>query len=344
MEKREEIKDGVKQRLIEFMAEQITKEESFTDLKDEFIQEFLSKKTNTKPLISEDVQPLIDKLTSKVEQFRKNRFENKESTIQKIDNIKTGKEKLNLKQFIKETGNYSDTHKDILKLLEEKQEFYNVDSFEDPKLKYIFSDFNKEKFKNVNLGLIQKYIESYVPNSELYEFEIKEFTNGDNCYKTYDLANKLEKFKFSCSFVYNKEKEEKYIDRLFIDSAGLLLANDDLGIPFAVEAMEIMEKSQNFINLRKKAFLDTVISKTTQIIDKHVTENKGDDLGEAIRNGIKNFDDNSKSITHEVVQDAMRHTSKDARIPKVVKDGIVKPEIKKEINIKRQVKGNKKDK
>lgn len=266
MEKREEIKDGVKQRLIEFMAEQITKEESFVDLKNELIQELLTKKTIKRPIIDEAVESLFDKF-KQVASEKNKKFEfNREEFTKRINDIKTGKEDLDLKTFITDTGNYSDTHKDILKLLEDKgaQEFYTVDNFDEPKLKYTFSKFNTEKFKEINLESIQKHSDNYIPNSELCGFEIKEFINGENLYKTYELFNKLEKFKFSCSFVYNKEKEEKYIDKLLVDSAGLLLANEDLGIPFAIKAMEIMEKAKISIDLKNLESLNTVINIKTK--------------------------------------------------------------------------------
>ncbi len=59
MEKREELKDGVKQRLIEFMADQIVKEESFTELKNELIGELLVKKEIVAP-VQENLSRVLD--------------------------------------------------------------------------------------------------------------------------------------------------------------------------------------------------------------------------------------------------------------------------------------------
>src|ERR1035437_4714800 len=51
MEQRQKLKDSVKQRVIEFMAEQIAKEESFLDLKSELVDELLVKKEVVEPVI-----------------------------------------------------------------------------------------------------------------------------------------------------------------------------------------------------------------------------------------------------------------------------------------------------
>lgn len=59
MEQRKQLKDSVKQKVIEFMAEQITKEESFLDLKTELVDELFITKEVIEP-IEDDLGRVLD--------------------------------------------------------------------------------------------------------------------------------------------------------------------------------------------------------------------------------------------------------------------------------------------
>jgi len=285
MEKREEIKDGVKQRLIEFMAEQITKEDSFSDLKSELIQEFLIEKKIKNTITEKTTENLSDlrfkiknslddiiKENSKANTESKNRFDgtlfdkmakSKEETdkfiskkmdkqgdlIKKIFDIKTGNEPVNLKKFMDtELEKDSKTYSEIIELIEggKVKEIYAPENFTDYSLRYNYGKMTKEQkdeLVNTNLYLIKRSLEN-PQNDEFHNFEVKTFNEGENIRKEYLIENKIDKFKFVCSYVYNSSTNETYIDRLYVDSAGLLIQNEDLGTLFAIEALNIMSAAE----------------------------------------------------------------------------------------------------
>lgn len=85
MENRQEIKEGVKERLIDFIAEQISKEESFLTLKQEIIDEFLITKTVQEP----EQKPLEEFLESKVERVSYGDFSfDKDAVNKRLDKLR----------------------------------------------------------------------------------------------------------------------------------------------------------------------------------------------------------------------------------------------------------------
>jgi hypothetical protein len=304
MEKREEIKDGVKQRLIEFMAEQITKEDSFADLKSELIQEFLIEKKIKNNITEKTIENLSDlsafddivKKNSKVNTGDKNRFDgtlfdrmakskedadkfinektNKHGNlIKKIFDIKTGNEPVNLKKFMDtELEKDSKTYNEIIELIEggRVKEIYAPENFTDYSLRYNYGKMTKEQkdeLINTNLYLIKRSIENPI-NDEFHNFEVKTFSEGENIRKEYLIENKVDKFKFVCSYVYNSPTNQTYIDRLYVDSAGLLIQNEDLGTLFAIEALNIMDAAEK---IRKEGF-ETVKEKLSDLFRPEIPE------------------------------------------------------------------------
>lgn len=271
MEKREEIKDGVKQRLIEFMAEQITKEESFAELKSELIEEFLVGKRIKTPTIEKTVKDLSDitntglppmfesetrftdtlfdrmaESKKQADKFINDKASKNSELIRKIFDIKTGKDPVNLKKFMDtELEKDSQSYKDIISLIEgdNLKESYKPENFTDYSLRYNYrtmSDEQKKMIRDTNLYLLKKSLENKIDN-EFYIFDVKTFNQEENIRKEYLVENKIDKFKFCCSYVFNNQTKETYIDRLYIDVGGLLIQNEDLGVTFAVEAIRIMD-------------------------------------------------------------------------------------------------------
>jgi len=272
MEKREEIKDGVKQRLIEFMAEQITKEDSFADLKSELIEEFLVDKKIKNVVVEKTIDSLSDmnigsktladnkfsdystntlfdkmaKSKEAADKFINDKVDKQGELIRKIFDIKTGKDPVNLKKFMDTAlEKDSDSYKEIIDLIEgnKLKDSYNPESFTDYSLRYNYRSMSEEQKKHMrdtNIYLLKKSLENKIDN-EFYIFNVKTFNQGENLRREYLVENKINKFKFECSYVFNNETKETYIDRLYIDAGGLLIQNEDLGVPFAIEALEIMD-------------------------------------------------------------------------------------------------------
>jgi len=289
MEKREEIKDGVKQRLIEFMAEQITKEDSFADLKSELIQEFLIEKKIKNVVVEKTIDDLSDmrirsnafsntasltdtlfdrmaKSKEDADKFINEKTNKHGNLIKKIFDIKTGNEPVNLKKFMDtELEKDSKTYNEIIELIEggRVKEIYNPENFTDYSLRYNYGKMTKEQkdeLINTNLYLIKRSIENPI-NDEFHNFEVKAFKEGENIRKEYLIENKIDKFKFVCSYVYNSSTNQTYIDRLYVDSAGLLIQNEDLGTVFAIEALNIMDAAEK---IRKEGF-ETVKEKLSEL-------------------------------------------------------------------------------
>jgi len=296
MEKREEIKDGVKQRLIEFMAEQITKEDSFADLKSELIQEFLIEKKIKNVVVEKTIDDLSDmrirsnafsntasltdtlfdrmaKSKEDADKFINEKTNKHGNLIKKIFDIKTGNEPVNLKKFMDtELEKDSKTYNEIIELIEggRVKEIYAPENFTDYSLRYNYGKMTKEQkdeLINTNLYLIKRSIENPI-NDEFHNFEVKTFSEGENIRKEYLIENKVDKFKFVCSYVYNSPTNQTYIDRLYVDSAGLLIQNEDLGTLFAIEALNIMDAAEK---IRKEGF-ETVKEKLSDLFRPEIPE------------------------------------------------------------------------
>jgi len=275
MEKREEIKDGVKQRLIEFMAEQITKEESFADLKSELIQEFLFEKKIKNAVVEKTTENLTNlNLTNKLDgtflermaaskeqadQFINNKMDKQGELIKKIFDIKTGNEPVNLKKFMNtELEKDSTKYKDVIEMIEGDglKETYKPEVFNDYMLRHNYSEDVRTEMRKRNLFLLKRSLGNQ-PDGEFHIFNVKSFSEGDNERKEYLVDNKVNKFKLTCSYIHNTKTKEKYIDTLSVDSGGFLIQNEDLGVHFAIQAIELMDdantiKQESAKNIKEK--------------------------------------------------------------------------------------------
>lgn len=277
MENREEIKNGVKQRVIEFMAEQITKEDSFASLKSELIEEFFSKKetkTATKEEPSSDLSSLLtDRILSKkivppVDTFGASAIK-AENSLQAIKDrqLEFNKKIINAKLGLGVNQNIiniikglqdkdSSSYTDVFKYLSgENVPNYN-ESFIDPRLRGELSHGNIERLRDAAMVDLKEILSNPFAND--LEFVIKHNINGDNYSKSYVVNDKNKNFRLDCSYVYNKALNHKYIDKFSIDSKGILLHGEELEIPFAIEAMDLMTKAEKIREKAIKALERTV--------------------------------------------------------------------------------------
>lgn len=264
MEKLDEIKDGVKNRLIDLMAEQITKEESFAQLKDELVVEFFTKKVQNTKIVNRTIGNLFEEnfVTSRA----KNRFERRAEFEEDVQNIKSGKAPMDLRKFMStELDQDSSTYKQLFELLENDKK---IRPEFDELLTNIHNKERIDRIKNESLNTIKEFTESPM-DSNFGTFEVRSFNNGDNYYKTYSLQNKLKKFTFACSYVHNNVTNENLIDNLYIDSSGYVITNEELGITFAISSMEMLDKADS---LRQKAASFLKDTKENEIIPTEIME------------------------------------------------------------------------
>ncbi len=361
MEQRKEIKDGVKQRLIEFMTEQITKEESFVDLKNELIEELLIKKQIEEP-VKESLEEVLENAKQTEENlsniqrfgfpFNKQAIEDRLITMaeekglqqsfitkkrnakETIEQIQEGKLPSGLKGFTEDFDNKPDfneiyerfnnptssspllpknpINKKITVPRKKTSDYiitngYDGSNFTDYALKYKYTNSEKIAFR--------KSIVEFIKSNET-KFWVETFKNEPNFYKKYSLTNSSLRldapdnvtfgsarndFKLSISVIYNNITKSYYIDNFDCVLGSQFMMNTDLGLIFAVEVLQLMDKLDKENNLK---FAEDVF--------------KSVESAEPINE------------TTQVVREAMRQVSKNVRAPKVVRDGIVKPKRKAE--------------
>lgn len=245
MEQREEIKSGVKQKVIEFMAEQITREDSFSSLKSELITEFFSKKeikieNSSTPGNLSSFEFVATKAEDSLQKIKDRQAE----YYKKIIDVKLGKNtNINIQKIIKQLQDKDSTsYADILQQLDGKNIPDYNDFIIDPKLKSDFTEGNKQRFRDSSLSIMKEIMAN--PFSDTLSSTIRYYTNEHNYRKEYNVSDKNINFTFECSYVYNSITNQKYIDSILVDSKGFLLTGDELGIPFAIDAMELMDKSE----------------------------------------------------------------------------------------------------
>ena len=261
MEKREEIKDGIKQRIIELMSEQITKEESFADLKSEVIEEFFHKKETKTPVVNESPKPLTDTFSfvaAKAEDSLQKIKERQAEYYKKIVDVKLGKNtNENIQRLIKQLQDTDSTsYADILQKLDGRDIPDYNEFIIDPRLKSDFTETKKEELRVLSLDTLEKIMSN--PFSKTLEAKVSYFSNEDNYRKEYSAYDSEQNFRFECSYTYNKETNQKYIDKFSVDSKGFLLTGAELGIPFAIEAMYIMDQAEQ----KRQDAIDIVEGKT----------------------------------------------------------------------------------
>lgn len=245
MENREEIKDGVKQRIIEFMAEQITNEESFINLKSELIEELFYKK-ETKKIEPEPAKNLdtFTNVASKAETSLQKLKERQAEHYKKIIDVKLGRNtNENVQKLIKELQDKDSTsYSDVIEQLDGKNIPEYKDFFTDPRLNGLLTKEKIDAFKVNSMAALKDSLLN--PFSDNLSTRIQYHTHEDNYYKSYNVHDKEKDFKFDCSYIYNKNNNQKYIDKFQVDSKGFLLHGEELGIPFAIEAMELIDQAE----------------------------------------------------------------------------------------------------
>lgn len=283
MENREEIKNGVKQRVIEFMAEQITTEDSFAKLKSELIEEFFSKK-ETKPVIKDekptDLKTMLEnrflenKLVPPTDTYGASAIKS-ESSLQaikdrqasyykKIIDAKLGvgvnQNIINVIKNIQDKD--SKSYADVLDYLSGKNVPSYNNSIIDPRLKGELSHENIERLRTAAMADLKDTLSNPFAND--LEFVVKHDINEDNYHKSYFVNDKNKDFKLECSYIYNKKLNHKYIDKFFVDSKGVLLHGEELEIPFAIEAMDLMVIAEKIRDKAIKALERTVKQETSK--------------------------------------------------------------------------------
>lgn len=246
MENREEIKDGVKQRIIDFMAEQITREESFANLKAELITELFAKKTVTTKVVNESSQDLdtFTVVAAKAEDSLQKIKDRQAEYYKKIIDVKIGKgTNENVQRLIRQLNDSdSTTYSDVIEQLDGKKMMDYKEFIIDPTLKGDLTEEKKQNLRNLSLSALKKKLEH--PFTGTLEIDVLCQTNEGNYYKSYMAHDKIENFTFKCSYVYNEFTKNKHIDSFYVDSKGFLLTGNDLGIPFAIEAMNLIDEAE----------------------------------------------------------------------------------------------------
>lgn len=246
MENREEIKDGVKQRIIEFMAEQITKEDSFASLKSELIEELFTKKQTKTTVVKDGPTRDLDTfgtVATKAESSLQALKDKQAEFYKKIINAKLGiGANENIIKLIKglqdkESVSYSD----VIDQLSGKRIDSYVEHITDPRLKGTLTQATIARTKETVLKELKEVLAN--PFSSTLEFSVNNYINEDNFYKTYLVNDKTKDLKFQCSYVYNNSTNHSYIDNLSVDSKGLLIYGEELGIPFALDAIDLIDKA-----------------------------------------------------------------------------------------------------
>lgn len=247
MEQREEIKDGVKQRIIEFMAEQITKEESFIDLKSELVEELFRKKEIKAPIIKNE--PLRDLSTfsvvaTKAEDSLQKIKDRQAEYYKKILDVKLGKAtNENVQRLIKQLQDKDSTsYLDVLDQLNGKKVPDYNEFIIDPLLKTDFNSEKRQELQDSSLSTLKEILVN--PFSNSLEAHVNYYSNEENYRKEYSVFDKNQNFRFECCYVYNKATNQKYIDKFSVDSKGFLLSGDELGIPFAIAAMDLVDQAE----------------------------------------------------------------------------------------------------
>ena len=247
MEQREKLKDSVKQKVVEFMAEQIAKEESFLDLKSELIEElFIKKEVKTIEIKSDTPVNLsaFELIATKAEDSLQKIKDNQFNSYKKLIDIKLGRN--TSEKTIKLLRQLQDkdltSYADIIEELEGKKIPAYNDFIIDPKLKFDFTEVQKQKARKSSLGIMKEIMEN--PFSDTLNSTVRAHSNEDNYYKEYNVNDKSKNFSFECSYVYNNATKQKYIDKLSVDSKGFLLNGEELGIQFGISAMELIDQAE----------------------------------------------------------------------------------------------------
>lgn len=283
MENREEIKNGVKQRVIEFMAEQITTEDSFAKLKSELIEEFFSKK-ETKQIIKDekpkDLTSLLEdrfmdkkivpptdtfgasaiKANSSLEAIKDRQLEFNKKIINAKLGLGVNQNIINIIKNIQDKD--STSYADVLDYLSGNSVPNYNDSIVDPRLKGQLSHGNIDRLRTAAMTDLKEIISNPFAND--LEFVVKHDINEDNYHKSYLVNDKNKDFKLECSYVYNKKLNHKYIDKFSVDSKGILLHGEELEIPFAIEAMDLMMIAEKIRDKAIKALERTVKQETSK--------------------------------------------------------------------------------
>jgi hypothetical protein len=248
MEQREEIKDGVKQRIIEFMAEQITKEESFIDLKSELVSE-LFKKKESKIQVSQTTEAkdldTFSKVSVASESALEKIKEKQASYYKKILDVKLGRgTNENVQKLIKELRDKdSSTYSDVLEQLNGNKLQDYKEFIIDPRLRGELPNEKQSELRASSLTALADILSN--PFSKTLDMSVQSYTNEENYYKTYSVNDKIQNFKFDCSYVYNNTTKQTYFDRFQVDSKGFLLFGEELGIQFALDAIALIDQAES---------------------------------------------------------------------------------------------------
>lgn len=263
------------------MAEQIATEDSFASLKSELIEEFFSKK-EIKPAIKDenptDLKTLLDKtffdkkFVSSTDTFGASviKANNSLEAIKdrqlefnkKIINAKLGLGvNQNIINIIKNIQDKDSTsYADVLDYLSGNGVPNYNDLIFDPRLKGELSNGNIERLGIAAMNDLKEILSNPFANN--LEFVVKHDINGDNYHKSYIVNDKNKNFKLECSYVYNKNLNHKYIDKFSVDSKGILLHGEELEMPFAIEAMDLMAHTEKIRDKTIKTFEITVKQKS----------------------------------------------------------------------------------
>lgn len=287
MEQRQEIKDGVKQRLIEYMTEQITKEESFLELKSELIEELLAKKEIKKPTPTSYnpsfLSPIGPKnpdtfglVSAKAESALEQLKEKQAERFKKLIDVKLGKgTNENVIKMIKNLHEEnSESYSDLIDMLENKNIPDYAESFKDPLLKRDFDENAKQLYRESTMNVLKSILRNPI-NKDLDVFNIHSESNGNNYVKTYTVENKSENFVFKCTYNFHAATKHKFVTELYADSKGFKLFGEELGLPFAIQAMEIIDTAENLRQEAVKFVEKKTTKKRTTNLQKKVRAKKG---------------------------------------------------------------------
>jgi hypothetical protein len=254
MEQNLEIKNAVKQKVIEFMAEQITKESGFAELKNEIVTEMFYKKEIEAPVVSNEKTELKPETTT-FPTVGINPIDEKNKKMaelwEKIKNWKSGGFPKNLidAHSTKKNTSLEEAYEDILKNMASDGYVYKPEYFQDYLLKTSFTESQKTLFReNVLKALREREfttsIVKTVINNKISRV-IYKAENNSNKNNIDEITGKYKILKINIFSNILTETKNLVIDTACIELDGMIMMNEDVGLETLSEVINIIEAKVN---------------------------------------------------------------------------------------------------
>lgn len=263
MEQNTEIKNAVKQRVIEFMAEQITKETGFADLKNEIITEMFSKKEVEAPVISNEKTELKAETKPVIPTIGINPIDEKNKKMaelwEKIKDWKSGGFPKNLidAHSAKKNTSHEEAYEDILKSMASDGYVYKPEYFKDYLIKTSFTEAQKNLFRENVLKILKEKeftasVVKTVINDKISRVVYKAEIIPDKSVED-KITGKYKNFKVNILSNILSDTKNLVIDTACIELEGVTMMNDDIGLETlskVINTIETKVNSQNNLKIK----------------------------------------------------------------------------------------------